>query len=94
MDDLNEGVSLQKAAQVRLYNLGQIKSLSTFINDPTRLDIMRERYELQSSLGRRDEIERLDDEERMEQEKDKLATKLPDAVKMFANNKTGKLAFT
>ena len=94
MDDLNEGVSLQKAAQVRLYNLGQIKSLSTFINDPTRLDIMRERYELQRSLGRRDEIERLGVEERMEPEKAKLGTKLPDAVKIFANNETGKRAFT
>ena len=30
----------------------------------------------------------------MEQEKAKLATKLPDAVKMFANNETGKRAFT
>ena len=71
MDDLNEGVSLQKAAQVRLDNLGQIKSRSTVINDPTGLERMRARYELQSSLGRRDEIERLDDEERMEQYKAK-----------------------
>ena len=30
----------------------------------------------------------------MEQEKAKLATKLPDAVNMFANNETGKRAFT
>ena len=30
----------------------------------------------------------------MEQEKAKLATKLPDAVNMFSNNKTGKRAFT
>ena len=60
MDDLNEGVSLQKSAQVRLNNLGQIKSRSTFINDPTRLERLRVRYELQRSLGRRDEIELLD----------------------------------
>ena len=43
MDDLNEGVSLQKAAQVRLDNLGQIKSRSTFINYPTRLEHLRAR---------------------------------------------------
>ena len=30
----------------------------------------------------------------MEQEKAKLSTKLPDAVKMFANNEIGKRAFT
>ena len=62
MDDLNEGVSLQKVAQVRLNNIGKIKIRSTFINDPTRLERLRARYELQSSLGRRDEIEHLDDE--------------------------------
>ena len=94
MDDLNEGVSLQKSAQVRLENLGQIKSRSTFINDPTRLECLRAIYELQRYLGRRDEIERLYDEERMEQQKAKLATKLPDGVKMVANNETGKRAFT
>ena len=85
MDDVNEGVSLQKSTQVRLNNLGQIKSRSTFTNDPRRLERMRARYELQRSLGRRNEIERLDDEGRMEQEKAKLATKLPDAVNMFSN---------
>ena len=94
MDDLNEGVSLQKSAQVRLDNLGQIKSRSTFINDLKRLERLRARYELQRSLGRRDEIERLDDEESMEQEKAKLETKLPDAVNIFSNNETGKHAFT
>ena len=31
---------------------------------------------------------------RMEQEKAKLATNLPNVVKMFANNETGKRAFT
>ena len=36
----------------------------------------------------------MDDEERTEQEKAKLATKLPDAVKMFSNNKTGNRALT
>ena len=35
----------------------------------------------------------MDDEERMEQEKSKLSTKITDAVKMFAKNKTGKRAF-
>ena len=94
MDDLNEGVSLQKSAQVRLDNLGQIKSCSTFINDPTRLERLRAIYELRRSLGGRDEIESLDDEENMKQEKSKLATKLPDAVNIFANNKTGKLQYT
>ena len=94
MDDLNEGVSLQKAVQVRLNNLGQIKSRSAFINGPTMLERLRAIYELQRSLGRRDEIECLDDEERMEQEKAKIASKVPDAVKMFANKETDKRAFT
>ena len=47
IDDLNEGVSLQKAAQVRLENLGQIKSRSTFINDPIRLERMRASVNIQ-----------------------------------------------
>ena len=94
MDDLNEVFSLQRAVQVPLDNLGQIKIRSTFINDPTRLERLRAIYELRRSLGGRDEIESLDDEESMKQEKSKLATKLPDAVKMFANNETGKLQYT
>ena len=34
MTNLNEGVSLQKAAQVRLGNFSQIRNQSTFINYP------------------------------------------------------------
>ena len=94
MADLNEGVSLQKAAQVRLDNLGQIKSRSTFINDPTRLERLRARFELQRSLGRREELERLDDEDKMEGEMARLAEKLPGAVQLFNANQTGKRAFT
>ena len=51
MDDVNAGISLQKAAQVRLDNLAQIKSRCTFINDPHRLGRLRDRFELQRSLG-------------------------------------------
>ena len=48
---LNEGVYLQKAAQVRLENLSQIRNQSTFINDPQRLGRLRGRLEMMKSLG-------------------------------------------
>ena len=86
MDDLNEGVSLQKGAQVLLDNLGQIKSCSTFINDPTRLEHLRARFELQRSLGRREETERSDDKDKMEGKKARLAQKISGAVKLFNDN--------
>jgi len=38
MVDLNAGVLLQAAAQVRLDNLGQIRARSQFINSPGRVD--------------------------------------------------------
>ena len=58
MADLNEGVPLQKAAQVMLDNLGQVKSHSNFSNHPGRLDHLRNRLEMQKSLGMVAEIER------------------------------------
>ena len=63
LEDLDQGVHLQKAAQVCLNNLGLIKSSSMFINNPTRLARLRARLELQRSLGRRQDIEALDDVE-------------------------------
>ena len=47
MEDLNEGISLQRAAQARLDNLGQIRNRSQFINSPIRVDRMEQRFTLQ-----------------------------------------------
>ena len=51
MADLIEGISHQKAVQVRLDNLDQIRNRSTFINDPQRLGRLRDSLEMMKSLG-------------------------------------------
>ncbi len=50
------GFSLQKAAQVRLDNLGLVKNHSCFINNPNRIELLEQRLELQRSIGRSEEI--------------------------------------
>ena len=47
---LNEGVYLQKAAQVRLENLSQIRNQSTFINNSQRIGCLRDMIEMMKSL--------------------------------------------
>lgn len=94
IDDLDQGVGLRKAAQVRLDNLGQIKNRSMFINDPTRLARLKARLELQRSLGRRNEIEKMEEMEDLEHEKARLGEKLADALVLFNNGHKAKRAFT
>ena len=48
---LNEGFFLQKAVQVRLENIAQIRNLSTCINDPQQLGRLRDRLDMMKSLG-------------------------------------------
>ena len=94
LEDLNAGVSLRKAAQVRLDNLGQIKNRCTFINDKVRIDRLQHRMELMRLLWRREEIEALQKELDLCTQKDKLAESLPLALKMFSAKETNKRAFT
>ena len=49
--EIDEGTTLEKAAKVRLDNLGYVQSHSCFVNQPERLDRLRSRLELQKSLG-------------------------------------------
>jgi hypothetical protein len=93
-DDITGGVTLEKAAQVRLDNIGMVKSHGCFLNDPLRLERLQSRLELQRSIGRRDEIQRLTAEGKELAEKNKLSPLLLDAIKMFKAKETNKKGFT
>jgi hypothetical protein len=51
--------SLQKVAQVRLDNLGLVKNHSCFINNPQCMKQLKHWLELQRSMGRSDEIRKM-----------------------------------
>ena len=51
MDDINEGVSLEKTVPVRIDNIDQISNQSTFINYLQRLGRLRDRLQTMNSLG-------------------------------------------
>ena len=93
-NDIAGGVTLEKAAQVRLDNIGMGKSHGCFLNDPLRLERLQSRLELQRSIGKRDEIQRLTAEGKELAEKDKLSPLLLDAIKMFKAKETNKKGFT
>jgi hypothetical protein len=78
----------------RLDNIGMVKSHGCFLNDPLRLERLQSRLELQRSIGRRDEIQRLTAEGKELAEKNKLSPLLLDAIKMFKAKETNKKGFT
>ena len=86
MADLNEGVPLQKAAQVKFDNLVQVKSHSNFANHSGRLDHLRNRPEIQTLLGMLAEIERPLVEKSMSMEKVLLQPILAEVIKMLKAN--------
>ena len=94
LEDVNGGVSLQKAAQVRLDNLAQIKARCTFINDPARLGRLRDRLELQRSLGDIEDANRRETAQKKDQEKAELQDILPEAIRMHMAGLTEKRTFT
>jgi hypothetical protein len=94
MDDVNAGVNLRKAAQCRLDNLGQIKSRSTFINDPTRLERMQLRLELQKSLGRVGEIAHVEAANKQCAALVDLELLVPNAITMYEAGRTSHRDFT
>jgi hypothetical protein len=46
-DSGEAGFSLQKAAQVRLDNLGLVKNHAYFVNNQNRIELLEQRLELQ-----------------------------------------------
>lgn len=90
MADVNEGTSLQKAAQLRLDNLGQVKAHSQFINDPERLDRLEQKYEMAKSIGMLEEEGKRAAAEKRDAELAKLIDLLPDALRMFAAGNIGR----
>jgi len=55
-DSGESGFLLQKAAQVRLDNLGLVKNHSCFVNNPNRIKLLEQMLEIQRSIGRSEEI--------------------------------------
>ena len=93
-DSGEAGFSLQKAAQVRLDNLGLVKNHSCFINNPKRIELLEQRLELQRSIGRSEEIGKSSALEKDLAEMDKLSPLLFDAIAMYKANETTKRGFT
>jgi len=82
MADLNAGVPLQKAAQVRLDNLPQICNRSQFVNSPDWVDCLEQCLTLRRSLGRASAIADQEAAADLGIKKDKL---LPDIKKCDGN---------
>jgi hypothetical protein len=93
-DSGEAGFSLQKAAQVRLDNLGLVKNHSCFINNPKRIELLEQRLELQRSIGRSEEIRKSSALEKDLAEKDKLSPLLFEAIAIYKANETTKRGFT
>jgi hypothetical protein len=81
---------LQKAAQVRLDNLGLVKNYSCFINNPKCIKLLEQRLELQHSIGRLEDIQNSSALEKELVEMDKLSPLLSEAIVMYKANETSK----
>ena len=90
-DSREAGFSLQKAAQLRLDNLGLVKNHSCFVNNQNRIELLEQRLELQRSIGRSEEIRKSSALEKDLAEKDKLSPLLFEAIAMYKANETIKV---
>jgi hypothetical protein len=86
--------SLQKAALVRLDNLGLVKNHSCFIYNPKCIKLLEQQLELQHSIGRSEEIRKSSALEKESAEMDKLSPLLSEAILMYKANETSKRGFT
>jgi hypothetical protein len=93
-DSGEAGFSLQKAAQVRLDNLGLVKNHSCFVNNQNHIKLLEQRLELQRSIGRSEEIRKSSALEKDLAEMDKLSSLLFEAIAMYKANETTKRGFT
>ena len=94
MADVKEGVPLDKAARVRLDNLGQIKNRTQFINDPKRMANLQARLELLESLGHAEEMAKLVSKNQRVEDEIALELHVPAALRMYHAGETSKRAFT
>ena len=86
-DQKGEGSTLEKAARVRLDNLGLVQSHSCFANAPERLNRLKVRLQLQASIGDIHEMQKRSADASRMREEDKLRQLLPKAVKLFTTCK-------
>ena len=86
-DQKGEGSTLEKAARVRLDNLGLVQSHSCFANAPERLNCLKVRLQLQASIGDIHEMQKRSADASRMREEDKLRQLLPKAVELFTTGK-------
>ena len=86
---LNEGFFLQKAVQVRLENIAQIRNRSTCFNDPQQLGRLRDRLDMMKSLGYIKNCNRRETDKKKEDERNKLSEILPNAIMIHIQRKSG-----
>jgi hypothetical protein len=90
-DSGEAGFSLQKAAQVRLDNLGLVKNHAYFVYNQNRIKLLEQWLELQCSIGRSEEIRKSSALEKDLAEMDKLSPLLFEAIAMYKANETIKV---
>jgi hypothetical protein len=81
---------------VRINNLGYVKSHSIFVNNLDCLERLRQRYDIQLSLGKRDEIQKLTAEANKlaTKEKEKLSPLLLATIEIFKAKEFTRNGFT
>jgi hypothetical protein len=85
---------LQKAAQVRLNNLGLVKNHWCFIKNPKRIKLLEQWLELQHSIGWLEEIQKSSALEKELAEMDILSPLLSEVIVVYNANETSKRGFT
>ncbi len=78
---------------MRLNNLGLVKNHSCFINNPKRIKLLEQQLELQHSIGRLEEIQKISALEKELAEMDKLSPLLSEAIVMYKANDTSMRGF-
>jgi hypothetical protein len=86
--------SWQKAAQVKLNNLGLVKNHSCIINNPKCIKLLEQQLEPQHSIGRSEEIRKRSALKKELAEMDKLSPLLSEAIVMYKANETSRRGFT
>ena len=94
MMDVGDGSNLKVVAKAKLDNLGNVRSHSQFVNDPSSLERMKQNVELAFSLGLARKLQNDASEDNLMKQKASLVTLLIDAINTFKKGETTKRAFT
>ena len=89
-DSREASFSLQKAAQMRLDNLGLVKNHPCIVSNPKSIELLEQRLELQRSISRSEGIRKSSALEKVLAEMDKLSPLLFQVIAMYKANETTK----